>query len=148
VSDELPHNVQRTISWLPGIDISGAAAQDAEGTIRWRLDVWKEAIHHIPDYFWIGKGFSYDANLYLASMTGYASYDAINWALVTGGYHNGYLSLLLLLGIGGLLTGLPLLVMVAVRHIRFNFAMWNSPVLHQCHQAFLSSITCWVIVYL
>lgn len=148
ISEFLPVSVQRAVSWLPGISVSSGAARDAEGTITWRLDLWREAIHFIPEYFWIGKGFSYDANLYLASVTGYASHDSINWALVTGAYHNGYLSLILLFGVFGILIGLPLLVMVVVRHIRINYSSWNSERLHQCHQAFLASQTCWVLVYL
>lgn len=147
-SHTLPYSVQRAISWLPGIGVSQSAAADAAGTITWRLDLWEQAVRYIPDYFWIGKGFSYDADMYLASMRGYAAWDSLNWALVTGAYHNGYLSLILLLGIFGLLTGIPLLIGVVVRHLRINREAWNDSVLQQCHQAFLASEVGWMFIYL
>ncbi|MDD5199120.1 MAG: O-antigen ligase family protein [Terrimicrobiaceae bacterium] len=148
ISDELPYNVQRSISWLPGIDVSRASAEDAAGTITWRLDLWHEALRFIPEYFWIGKGFSYDANQFLSARTGYASYDALNWAFVTGAYHNGYLSLLLLTGIFGFLTGLPLLVLATIRHVRLTRSEWLDPRLHQCHQAVIAAQICWALIYL
>lgn len=148
VSYHLPLNVQRALSWLPGIEVASSAVEDAEGTITWRLDLWREAIRYIPDFFFIGKGFSYDGNLFLAAQGGYASYDALNWALVTGAYHNGYLSLLLLTGVVGLVSGLALLVSLAIRQIRIEKKSWNNPALHRCYQAFLASQLCWILVYL
>src|SRR5690606_40907395 len=61
--DSLPYSVQRTLSWLPGLKVSNAVAQDAAGTVDWRLDLWHAAIRYIPEYFWLGKGFSYDGRL-------------------------------------------------------------------------------------
>jgi O-antigen ligase len=148
VSESLPPNIQRAISWLPGISISDRAAEDASGTIAWRLDVWREAIRLIPEYFWIGKGFAYDGNLLIASRSGYDAYDSIRWALVAGGYHNGYLSLILCLGALGLVLGLAMLVSTALRLLRLNGQPWKDPKLHQCYQAFLAAFTCWVLVFL
>ncbi len=148
VSAQLPMNIQRAISWLPGISISGSAAANASGTIEWRLELWQEALRYIPDYIWIGKGFSYDGELYVKLLNNYGTTDTIQWALVTGAYHNGYLSLLLVTGLLGLVLGLSLLIGVSVRQIRANRRAWNNPVLLRCHQAFHASQLCWVIVFL
>ena len=144
----LPMNIQRSLSWLPGIDISGSVAADAAGTVEWRLELWQEALHAIPEYFWLGKGFSYDGELFVKMLRGMGSADSIQWALVTGAYHNGYLSLLLVTGIFGLILGMALLVGVSIRQLQLNRRAWNHPTLHRCHQAFHASQLCWVIVYL
>lgn len=148
ISDNLPLNMQRAISWLPGIHVSSMAQGDADQTVQWRLDVWHAAVQYIPEYFWIGKGLAFDGELLTSAMMGGAGWDPISWALIEGSYHNGYLSLLLLFGIFGLLTGLALLVSVLWRAIKFNSAPWKNPRLHRCYQAFLASITSTVIVYL
>lgn len=147
VSDSLPINVQRAVSWLPNIHVSAEARGDANQTVDWRLDVWRAAIQYIPEYFWIGKGFAFDGDLLISSKTA-VGWDPISWALIQGAYHNGYLSLLLLLGVFGLIIGVALLVSVLVRLVKLNYAPWKSATLLRCYQAFLSSITGMVIVYL
>jgi O-antigen ligase len=148
ISDNLPISAQRAISWLPGINVSGAAIGDADQTIDWRLDVWRAACKSIPEYFWLGKGLAFDGNLLMAAMSGSSDWDPISWALIEGSYHNGYLSLLLGFGIFGFVIGLALMLTVTWRVIALNFAPWKNPRLKLCYQAFLASLTATVIVYL
>jgi len=137
--DSLPYSVQRTLSWLPGLKVSNAVAQDAAGTVDWRLDLWHVAIRYIPEYFWLGKGFSYDGRLLAVSQMRGVGGDPLDWAMIMGWYHHGCLSLLLLLGIGGLITGICMMIFSVWNHFRLNSATWNSPTLHLCHQAVLAS---------
>lgn len=148
VSDSLPISMQRAVSWLPNINISSAALGDADQTVDWRLDVWRAAIQYIPEYFWIGKGLAFDGDALVAAKMGDGTWDPISWALIEGAYHNGYLSLLLLFGIFGLILGIALLVTVLGRMIRFNNRHWKNQSLKRCYQAFLASLTATVMVYL
>lgn len=146
VSDSLPRSMQRALSWLPGITISQVAAESAEGTVSWRLDLWHEAAKDIPQYFLLGKGFGFNGTEMTRIMM--SDPNSIYWALVSGAYHNGYLSLLLLFGIGGLVLGLWILVAVVWRHWKLVRARWNNPSLQRAHQAFFAFSAMSLIVYL
>jgi O-antigen ligase len=146
VSDILPPSIQRSISWLPGIQISQVASADAAGTVSWRLELWQDAVSEIPSYFWLGKGFAFNGEA--LQQTVMMDPDSPQWALITGAYHNGYLSLLLLFGIGGLLLGLALLITIAIRHLKITRQRWNNPSLHRVHQAFLTFTLASLLIYL
>ncbi len=136
VADTLPYSAQRALSWLPGITISQIASNDASGTVSWRLDLWHEALKDVPAYFWIGKGFAFSG----MQMERVLKVDpnGIDWALVSGAYHNGYLSLFLLTGIGGFIVGFALLFAITIRHWGITRKPWRNERLHVAHQAFLS----------
>jgi hypothetical protein len=135
-SRDLPNNVQRAISWLPGIDVSNAALGDASGTVDWRLKVWQEALNYIPDYWIVGKGFSYEAQDVIAS---FYDPEGVDWALAVGSYHNGWLSMILCTGIIGLALGLYLLIFPTMRHWRRQFEPWRNPDLKRYHCVFLAA---------
>ena len=83
------------------------AKMDAEGTLRWRLDIWKAVYPEIPKYLFLGKGFAYSGtDSYLATEAmrrGIA--PGIDEATLIGGYyHQGILTTIIPLGIWGLLA--------------------------------------------
>jgi O-antigen ligase len=98
--------VQRAVSFLP-VDIDPDARRDAQGTLDWRFQMWKHVIPEIPNYLWIGKGYSFSGLDYtltqLAVQRGIIS-SAYEAALISGAYHHGVLTLLLPLGLPGLLA--------------------------------------------
>ncbi len=104
--DRLPLPVQRAVSFLP-LEIHPDARRDAQGTLDWRFQMWKHVVPEIPQYLWIGKGYSFSGLDYtltqLALERGIirSSYEA---ALVSGAYHQGILTLLLPLGLPGLIA--------------------------------------------
>jgi hypothetical protein len=109
--DKLPPAVQRSLSFLPG-NIDPSVRTDADGTMRWRLEMWQMLLPEIPEYFWLGKGYTFSASdQYLTSqleVRGLAkNYEMM--ALV-GEYHNGLLSLILPFGIFGTIAFIWLLV--------------------------------------
>jgi len=57
---KLPLSVQRSVSFLPGIDIAQAAKIDAATTNIDRLEVMKMAFDDIPRYWLTGRGFGMD----------------------------------------------------------------------------------------
>lgn len=97
----LPLVVQRTISILP-FHLNPVVEFSAQGSTTWRVMMWKELLPQIPKYLLIGKGFGIDpTDLAFAEQntTRYGvGYEA---ALAAGDYHNGPLSLIIPLGIFG-----------------------------------------------
>lgn len=64
--EELPYGVKRVLSSVPGVEFRDArAAQDAKGSIEWRVEMWKWALTpsmgYIKDYVW-GDGFGMSAS--------------------------------------------------------------------------------------
>jgi len=146
VADALPPSMQRAISWLPGVQISQSASIDASATVSWRLELWQEATKSIHDYLWVGRGLAFDGDTVLRSISFGTS--SIDWALVIGAFHNGYLSLIILTGLPGLIIGIALIIAVVWRHWRFDTRPWNNPQLLMAHQAFLAMTTSWLIIFL
>ncbi len=101
-SDRLPMTIQRSLSFLP-IKVNSVAKADAEGSLQWRLDMWKVVVRDIPEYFWIGKGFSINpTDMYFtkeALRRGF--YSPSEAARLAGDYHNGPLSIMIPFGIFG-----------------------------------------------
>jgi|GEM_PF-2299416 Lipid A core - O-antigen ligase and related enzymes len=149
-ASELPNSVQRAISWLPGIDVSNVAQSDAFQTVEWRLRLWRVALEYLPDYWLVGKGFSYNLAEALAARE-MIYRDDLQWALVMSGYHNGWLSMILTTGLLGTIFCLVLLIVPVREHWKIHNRPWNSEVLHRYHGVFLAAITAnaaiFVIVY-
>jgi hypothetical protein len=109
---QLPLTMQRTLSWLPG-NWDEAALADAEGSSRWRFEMWEWAWNDdriLRDRVW-GQGFGLtieDMNLISASLLagqGGASMlggsDRENF-MITGSFHSGPLSTIKYIGVVGL----------------------------------------------
>ncbi|MDA1273228.1 MAG: hypothetical protein O2960_04120 [Verrucomicrobia bacterium] len=102
-SDRLPLAAQRTISFLPGIDINSQAKIDAEGTLEVRRMLRKAGFELIPFYFWMGRGFGLDTQDYSwqwdpTTVTGHVN---------MGRFYNGFLGLMVNTGLLG--TGFMLI---------------------------------------
>ena len=103
--DRMPASVQRCFAIIPGAPVSLTAKSAAEESTRWRTEMWQVLLPEVPKYFWLGKGYALNpAELYLAAQAerlGLArNYEV---SIVSGGYHNGPLSLIIPFGIFGLI---------------------------------------------
>ncbi len=104
----LPMPFQRAVSWLPGIQVNAVARQDADMTLQWRFEVWDAAFMELrqnPDFLLIGKGLTYSAREHLALGIAGNFFGSHMWAVITSTYHQGFISLLVILGIPGLIAG-------------------------------------------
>src|SRR5262249_47056974 len=119
-ANRLPWVVQRTLSFLPA-KIDPIARENAEASSEWRINIWKQAIPEIPNYLFLGKGYSMDPNdLYLSDQSaqqGKNPYDAIS---INGDYHNGPLSVVIPFGIFGT-VGFVLFLVAAGRFLYQNY---------------------------
>ena len=121
----MPLAVQRSLSFLP-VEVDSVAANDASGTLEWRLEIWRNVIKEVPDYFWYGKGFSYKGVDYQLTFEAvkkgiYAAYEHV---LIDGAYHHGLLTIIIPLGIWGII-GFFWLGINGLKLIRYNYV--NSP---------------------
>lgn len=142
----LPLSFQRTISWVPFIEIAPEAAMSASGTIVWRSLIWKEALREIPKYWLLGKGYAYDfSELYSALRSGH--YD-LDWPIIQAAYHNGPLSLLIGMGTVGFVAGVGLLVTLFWRHFRLINAAWKDNDLHRIHLVLSVRLMVYILIFL
>jgi len=121
LAPKLPFPVQRALSFLP-IDVSPLAKADAAGSTDWRLRMWKVVWAQVPQYLWLGKGYSINpTDLHLvgeAQLRGIAA--DIDQAVIAGDYHSGALSVLVPFGIPGTLA-FTLFCLAALRVLHRNF---------------------------
>jgi hypothetical protein len=94
----LPAAVQRSVSFLPGIQVSAEVAHDAASTWMGRLEVTKLGVYQIPEYFWLGRGFRRYADIIPYSRE---HLDSITFATLQGHYLNGFVGLMVNTGIFG-----------------------------------------------
>src|SRR5690606_31332561 len=100
----LPLAVQRSLSILP-VDVDPVAKRDAQGTLDWRLDMWRVVLPEVPKYLLLGKGYTYSGTDYYLTQEAYrrgmlrTSYED---TLISGNYHNGILTILIPFGIWGM----------------------------------------------
>jgi hypothetical protein len=101
-SSKLPFTIQRSLSFLP-IEISPMAKQDAQGSLEWRLEMWKHLLPDVPRYLFKGKGYAIDpGDLFLSRENGLRGYGSGSDSfIVSGDYHNGPLSVVIPFGIWG-----------------------------------------------
>ena len=120
-AEKLPMVVQRTISFLP-VNISPIARMNAESSSQWRLGMWRDVLPMVPQYLLVGKGYGINRTdlefIYENSRRGYGEQYA--GAIIANDYHSGPLTLVIPLGIGGVLA-FGWFVVVALRYLYRNY---------------------------
>jgi hypothetical protein len=104
-TNKLPLSVQRSISFLPFVEVDPLAAQDAEYSTQWRWDMWEEVWPEVPQHLLLGKGYSMDGQqmeMLASGMT--RGLNPAAGAILAGDYHSGPLSLVIPLGIFGVIA--------------------------------------------
>ncbi|MEO7299441.1 MAG: O-antigen ligase family protein [Verrucomicrobiota bacterium] len=102
-ANQLPLAVQRAISFLP-VSIDPVAKGDAASSTEWRLTIWKRVMPEVPRYFLLGKGFAVPSrDLEMMAGSSVSTSQSIEIAILAGDYHNGPLSLIIPLGIWGVI---------------------------------------------
>ena len=82
------------------------AKLDAQGTLDWRIQIWKTVIPDVPRYFLFGKGFAYNGTDYYLTAEAVRRgvfYTVDETTLINGTYHQGILTIIIPFGIWGLL---------------------------------------------
>jgi hypothetical protein len=101
-ANRLPMSVQRTLSFLP-IPVDPIVKLDAQGSSEWRLQIWREVSTEIPQYLLLGKGFLFSETDSSFLRLNRSTEGGMQTTELAGDYHNGPLSVILPLGIFGVL---------------------------------------------
>lgn len=129
--------VQRMLSILPGVEVQGFVEADASATIEWRWKLWERGMQEVQKYWLIGRGYAFSSRELEAAQATYGRLaDPTDWAVATTSYHQGILSLVVGLGVPGLITGLAMLCLFSRRHLAFQKEAWADQNLKLCHQVF------------
>lgn len=133
---EMPQQIQRMVSFLPGVEVDGVVKADATSTLDWRFALWERGVQSIPKYLLVGKGYAFSGQEIMQIYDRGLMEDSTEWAVVISAYHQGLLSLCVGLGLPGLITGLALYVGFIRRHMRFQREEWPHGALKLCHQVY------------
>lgn len=102
IGPHLAWPMQRALSFVPGVAWDARAVDHALDSYRFRLDMWRVAGPHIPDYLLIGRGLLLE-DVYRHAYLHWGYYITPEFLYATHTYHSGPLSLLLDTGIPGLI---------------------------------------------
>jgi hypothetical protein len=107
----LPFSYQRSLSFLPLIKLDPMVTVDADGSKKWREDMWADTWPKVPEYLLLGKGYALSKEDFLMMGDGVfangvqTTMDRSMTALaISGDYHNGPLSTLMPFGIWGAIS--------------------------------------------
>jgi len=134
----LPYGAQRTLSMIPGAQVSAAAKMSAHQTMTWRFELWHMFIENLHKYLIVGRGFGFSESQHIQALMSY-SFNSL-WRQVYSTYigghsHQGILDLVFFLGLPGALLFLLWIFAEAIRHIRLHYSTWFSPAFRQYHLA-------------
>jgi hypothetical protein len=110
-AQKLPFTFQRALTVLPFLKLDPLAVADAEGSKKWREEIWADTWPKVPQYLLLGKGFALTAQDF--TMMGSevfandfnAKMDRSESALaISSDFHNGPLSTLIPFGIWGAIS--------------------------------------------
>jgi hypothetical protein len=145
-AEKLPRSVQRAVSFLP-VRVDPVVKQEAQGSVQWRLEMWEVLRKEIPTYLLLGKGYAIDPTaLEFSAFNARRGYTMqAEWAVLTGEYHNGPLSVLIPLGLGGAVTFGWFLV-VSVRRL-WGFCRNGDPGLLQINRTLLAMFVAKIVIF-
>jgi O-antigen ligase len=115
--------------------------------VQWRLEMWEVLRKEIPTYLLLGKGYAIDPTaLEFSAFNARRGYTMqAEWAVLTGEYHNGPLSVLIPLGLGGAVTFGWFLV-VSVRRL-WGFCRNGDPGLLQINRTLLAMFVAKIVIF-
>lgn len=102
---KMPFVFQRALAFLP-IQIAPEAQISADSSSEWRRAMWQSVLPEVPNHLFLGKGLGFtEAEFEAIKDTSLnRNPDQWTWAVITGDYHNGILSIILTFGIWGLIA--------------------------------------------
>jgi hypothetical protein len=102
-ASRLPRSIQRSLAFIPMLDIDPLVRMDAQFSTEWRIQMWREVLPDVPRYLFLGKGYSFDPkDVDIARMNIRAGASS-EGSEVVGDYHNGPLSVIIPFGIFGVI---------------------------------------------
>ena len=99
----LPRSIQRSLAFIPVLDLDADVKMDAQFSNEWRIRMWQEVLPDVPRYLLKGKGYSFDPKDFDIARMNLRTASSPESSEVVGDYHNGLLSVILPFGIFGVI---------------------------------------------
>jgi len=102
-----PNTIQRSLAFLPFVNLDPAVRMDAEDSTEWRLKMWRDLLPQVPNYLLLGKGYSIAEEDFEymgqgAQANASAMLDSSQQALaLSSDFHNGPMSTIIGFGVWG-----------------------------------------------
>jgi hypothetical protein len=101
-ASKLPVTLQRTLAFVPWLDLDPEVVRNAQDSTDWRLQMWEDVLPTIPQYLILGKGCAIDAHdLEMVQLSSSSAGGGTYGSNIAGDYHNGPLSVIVPFGIPG-----------------------------------------------
>jgi hypothetical protein len=129
-TDKLPLGIQRSLAFVPGIQLDEVAVANAQGSTDWRLNMWLSVLPEVPKYLILGKGLGismHELSMEQAHMT--RGEEAGASAVLAGDYHNGPLSLIIPFGLFGV-AGFIWFLVASTRVLYQNYKFGDPQLVH------------------
>ncbi len=143
----LPFSFQRSLSFLPFIQVDPMVRESARGSTEWRLMMWRHVAPQVPEYLLLGKGYSFsgkDIDLIRSNPRGgELSTEGFEYV---GDYHNGPLSVIIPFGIAGTIGFIWLLV-AGFKVLHRNF-LYGDPDFRRLNAFMLAYFVAKVLLFL
>jgi O-Antigen ligase len=147
-TDKLPMTVQRSISFLP-VKIDPVARYDVENSTQWRLAMWRVAWLEVPKYILLGQGYGINPSelqMALSFSSAGGGDNPEEGSLLAGDYHNGPLSVVIPLGIYGVVGFLWFLI--ASLRVLYNNYRYGEPELKSANTMLLAFFIAQTVLFL
>jgi hypothetical protein len=109
-ASDMPLSTQRAVSFLPGIEVTQLANDNAMDTLRDRIEVLKLALGDVPKYWLVGRGFGMER---LDVLPTDDVYSGVWLQYINGCIYNGLLGSLLKTGLAGFLCSIAFIVYIS-----------------------------------
>jgi hypothetical protein len=104
-ASKLPYTFQRSLEFVPLLNLDPKATQDAKNSQEWRAQIWKDLLPTIPKYLLLGKGYAISKNdLAVASSRAFHYASDMEANDIVGNYHSGPYSVVIPFGIWGVIA--------------------------------------------
>lgn len=112
MANRLPKTFQRVLSFVPMINIDAGVRSEAQGSLDWRIKMWKALLPQVPSHLLLGKGYAISQGDYqLMGDTAFHGIDPAEQGLaLSSDFHSGPLSVILSFGIWGAIAFLWFLI--------------------------------------
>lgn len=146
-ASKLPLVMQRTLTFLP-ISLDPIARAQAEASTDWRVEMWKDVVPTIPKYLIKGKGYaiSQEDLALIEQAEHYGTTRPYELSMAAGDYHSGPLSLIIPLGLFGVL-GFAWFLTASVNVLLRNYRH-GDPALHKINTFLLVFFITRILFYI
>lgn len=146
-SQHLPLALQRSLSWIPIVEVDPVVKLDVEGSNEWRLNMWRDLWKRTPDYLLVGKGLLVSAaDLETAdTLAKQGRGDTADVAMLAGDYHSGPLSILITFGMWGAI-GWIWFIAIGIRSLYLNY-QYGAPEFRRINSFLLAYFIARVILF-